>query len=102
MTKDKLSIRLKIAGKSYPLGVDPAKEEIYRRAESEINDYVVRMTQQQYKGFEERDYLAMAALRFAIEYVDMSRSRKVQDEDMLALERIDARLESYLDESALK
>ncbi|MDE6857593.1 MAG: cell division protein ZapA [Alistipes sp.] len=102
MAKDELSIRLKIAGKSYPMKIAPEKEEVYRQAESEINDYFARIRQRKYKYFEDRDYLALAALKFAIDKVDMARSREVLDEDMRALERIDAALADYLDGEALK
>lgn len=102
MAKDELSIRLKIAGKSYPMKIAPEKEEIYRQAESEINDYLVRIRKRQYRNFDDRDYIALAALKFAIDKVDMARSREVLDEDMLALERIDAVLAGYLDGEALK
>ena len=33
MNDDKLDIKLKIAGKSYSMRIDPQKEEIYRLAE---------------------------------------------------------------------
>lgn len=102
MAKDKLSIRLKIAGRSYPVEIVPEKEEIYRQAASEINDYFGRIRQRQYKGFEDSDYLALSALKFAIDKVDMARSREVQSEDLQALERIDAALADYLDGEALK
>ncbi|MCH5335680.1 MAG: cell division protein ZapA [Alistipes sp.] len=98
MAEGKLSIRLIIDGRQYKLNVSPDKEEVYRRAESELNDYVGLLKRKAYKEFGDNDYLALAALKFAIEKVDMSRSREVTDDDMQALAGIDSRLESYLNE----
>lgn len=102
MEKEKLSIRLNIAGKAYSLVIAPEKEEAYRQAAAEINDYFGRIRQRQFKKYEDKDYMALTALKFAIDKVDMSRSREVLDEDMLALEKIDAALSDYLDGEALK
>lgn len=96
MADNKLSIRLKIAGREYPLGVNPEKEEVYRRAESEINGYVVQMRNHFGSSLDDNGCLALAALKFAIDKIELSRSREVGDEDMKALENIDMRLERYL------
>ena len=92
----KQAITLKIAGKSYPLNIDREKEEVYRLAERDVNTYLGRVKQQQIKGWSDTDYMAIAALNFAISHVKMRRSREVEDEDLKRLETLEAELERYL------
>lgn len=97
MAEDKkITVRLTLAGKSYPLGLDPEKEEMYRRAEQEVNEYFAKMKKQKFKNFEDADYMALTALKFAIDKVEMTRNREVTDADMKSLQRIDAMLDDYL------
>ena len=95
MADEKISMRLNIDGKPYQMSATPEKEEVYRRAVSEINGYISSLRAKHQK-LEERDYLALAALKFAIDKTDLMRSREVGDEDMTALKNIDRRLEEYL------
>lgn len=92
----KQAITLKIAGKSYPFNIESGKEEAYRLAEREINSYVALIKQQNIKGWGEQDYLAMAALKFAIANVSIRQSREIDNEDLRKLEKIDAEIDSYL------
>lgn len=93
----KQAITLKIAGKSYPLTIDREKEEVYRLAEREVNAYLGRVKLQHVKGWNDADYIAIAALNFAISNVNMRRSREVEDEDLKRLQQLDNELEHYLD-----
>lgn len=92
----KQAITLKIAGKSYPFDIESGKEEIYRLAEREVNNYLALIKQQNIKGWKEQDYLAMAALKFAIVDVGMRQSRRVGSEEVRRLEALDAEIDSYL------
>ena len=96
MAEEKLQMRLNIEGKQYPMSVPAEKEEIYRRAASEINAYAGSLRNKLQGKLDERDFLALAALKFAIDKIDLQRSREVGDEDMAAMSRIDKRLDSYL------
>ena len=93
MVADKLDIKLTIAGKVYPLTIDRVKEERYRRAESEINKIVTEF-RGRYRA-EREDYLALAALRIALENVDMEMSRSL-GEEIDALKTIDREMDEYL------
>ena len=84
----KQAITLKIAGKSYPFNIESGKEEIYRLAEREVNSYLALIKQQHIKNWNDQDYLAMAALKFAIANVGMRQSREIDSEDMKQLEKI--------------
>ena len=96
MADEKISMRLNIDGKQYQMGALPEKEEVYRRAASEINAYIGSLRAKHQDKLEARDYLALAALKFAIDKIDLLRTREVLDEDMQALKEIDSRLENYL------
>ncbi|MEG1621881.1 MAG: cell division protein ZapA [Alistipes sp.] len=96
--KKKLTITLKIAEKSYRLEIVPDKEESYRLAEREVNGYIAKFKQAQYKEFSTQDYLAMAALHLAISNVVMKQSREVGDDDMQALDHLNNELDHYLNQ----
>ncbi len=63
MTKG-FRITLKIAGREYPLTIDPAKEWEYRKAAREINELVALYSKRYSADME--NYLAMAALQTAM------------------------------------
>ena len=90
------SITLKIAGRSYSLSIESEKEEMYRLAERELNDYIKLIKQQNFKDWIPQDYLSMAALRFAIANVDLRQHRQVDGEDLVRLEQMDAKIFDYL------
>ena len=92
----KQAITLKIAGKSYPFNIESGKEEVYRLAEREVNSYLVLIKQQNIKGWGDQDYLAMAALKFAIANVAMRQSREVDNEDLNKLEKIGTEIDTHL------
>ena len=92
----KQAITLKIAGKSYSFTIESGKEEAYRLAEREVNDYLTRIKQENYKGWNEPDYLAMTALRVAINNVDIRQRRERTDDDLGRLGELDRQLDDYL------
>jgi cell division protein ZapA len=57
-------ITLKIAGREYPLTIDPAQEWEYRKAAREINELVALYSKRYSADME--NYLAMAALQTAM------------------------------------
>jgi len=87
------AITLKIAGKSYSLNIESEKEEVYRLAEREVNNYLAAIKQNNFKNWTDQDYLSMAALKFAIANVDMRQSRELGDEDLKHLGRLGEELE---------
>ena len=66
---DKLSIRINIGDKYYPLRIERSEEEIIRKAAKTINDKLT-----QYRGkYSERDMvdlLAMTALQYTKKYIE--------------------------------
>ena len=67
--EDKLSIRINIADRYYPLKIDREDEEKIRRAAKMINDKVLQY-KQRYIDKDVQDFLAMAALQFVIKIVE--------------------------------
>ncbi len=92
-TKETFRITLNIAGKSYPLNIEREKEEIFRKAEKEINRWVATLESQFLSDTE--GYLAMSALQLALKVVEMETSRSLGD-DIDALQELDRKLDEHL------
>jgi len=67
---EKLSINIKIDGRSYPLKVDRLEEEKYRKAAKIINDIVLQY-RQKYFTSDTQDFLAMTAIQFVAKSIDL-------------------------------
>ena len=66
---DKLSIRINIADRYYPLKIDRKDEEKIRKAARSINEKVLQY-KQKYGDKDTQDFLAMSALQFVIKVLD--------------------------------
>ncbi|MBR3853763.1 MAG: cell division protein ZapA, partial [Tidjanibacter sp.] len=84
---------LDIAGKKYPLRIERAKEELYRKAEKEINRWVATI-ESRYR-MDKEGCLAMAALQVALQNVEHATSRNI-DDDLAELTAIERTLDDYL------
>jgi cell division protein ZapA (FtsZ GTPase activity inhibitor) len=62
---DKLSIRVNVADRYYPLKVERENEEKIRRAARMINEKVLQY-KQRYSDKDTQDFLAMASLQYVI------------------------------------
>lgn len=91
---DKLSIRVNVADRYYPLKIEKDDEEKIRRAAKMINDKVL-MYKQRYADKDTQDFLAMAALQFVIQIID---EEKGESDDALPeiLGELNRKLESAL------
>lgn len=67
---EKLSIRIKIDGRDYPLKVDRDEEEKFRKAAKIINDTLVQY-RQKYSSNNTQDFLAMTAFQFALKNIEL-------------------------------
>jgi cell division protein ZapA len=93
---EKLSIRVNVADRFYPLRVDRGDEERIRKAAKLINDKVLQY-KQRYNDKDVQDFLAMAALQYVIKVLEMENN---QDAGPLvnAVALLDQKLESLLKE----
>ncbi len=66
---DKLSIRVNLAERYYPLKIDRGDEEKIRRAARMINEKVLQY-KQKYADKDTQDFMAMAALQFVIKVIE--------------------------------
>ena len=67
---DKLSIKIKIDGREYPLKVARDDEENYRKAAKIINDTII-LYRQKYSSNNTQDFLAMTAFQFALKNLEL-------------------------------
>ncbi len=73
---DKLSIRVNVADRYYPLRIDRNDEERIRLAAKLINDKVLQY-KQRYTDKDEQDFLSMAALQFVIRLLELETKHDV-------------------------
>lgn len=66
---DKLSIRVNVADRYYPLKIDRKDEEKIRKAAKMINEKVLQY-KQRYTDKDIQDFLAMAALQYVIKVIE--------------------------------
>ncbi len=74
--EDKLSIRVNVADRYYPLRIDRAEEERIRKAAKMINEKVLQY-KQHYSDKDLQDFLGMAALQFVIKLLELEEQQDV-------------------------
>ena len=67
--EDKLSIRVNVADRYYPLKIERQDEEKIRKAAKMINEKVLQY-KQRYADKDTQDFLAMAALQYVIKVIE--------------------------------
>jgi cell division protein ZapA len=90
----KIKVNISIAGKSYPMTVDVANEELYRVAAKHLNETIAEFGRVPH--FDSQDRLAMAAFRFSILSLTSERNTSLGDEDIEELEAITQRIRNYV------
>ncbi|HOP04225.1 MAG TPA: cell division protein ZapA [Tenuifilaceae bacterium] len=93
---DKLSIRVNVADRFYPLKIDRKDEEKIRKAAKLINEKVLQY-KQRYNDKDLQDFLAMAALQFVIKLLESENRFEVPQ----VLDKIDE-LDEWLADSLEK
>lgn len=90
------SIKVTIAGRSYPITVSDREEPFVHEAVKKINDRVKHL-ESAYSVKDKQDLLAMVALQFATQYLE-TESKVIEDQDGLLdeLTGIDAILTKQL------
>ena len=91
---DKLSIRVNIAERYYPLRIVREDEEKIRKAARLINEKILQY-KQKYVDKDTQDFIAMAALQFVIRNIELegiSKSSALEE----SLKELNDELESFL------
>ncbi|HYX08950.1 MAG TPA: cell division protein ZapA [Bacteroidales bacterium] len=91
---DKLSIKVNVADRYYPLKIERKDEERIRRAAKMINDKVLQY-KQKYADKDIQDFLAMASLQYVIKLLEFEQQTDVSPL-VDGIRELDQELEQYL------
>jgi hypothetical protein len=92
--EDKLSIKVNLVDRYYPLKIDSRDEERIRKASRLINERVIQY-KQRYADKDTQDFLAMAALQFVIKNLEFE--EQVNEQPFFdQLNQINNDLDNYL------
>lgn len=94
MNDDKLSIKISVADRYYPLRIAPENEEQIRAAAVKINQ-VIEHFRAKYSGQDLQDALAMASLHFVTSLMDLEKAQE-SDQTLDELTALDTMLGDYL------
>jgi cell division protein ZapA (FtsZ GTPase activity inhibitor) len=75
--EDKLSIRVNIADRFYPLKIDRSEEESIRKAAKLLNERVLQY-KQRYADKDVVDFIAMSALQLVTRLVELEEKQDVE------------------------
>ncbi len=92
---DKLSIRVNVADRYYPLKVERENEERIRKAARMINEKVLQY-KQRYSDKDVQDFLAMASLQYVIKLIEEEEKLsdlQIPDTVRELIEKIDSALD---------
>jgi cell division protein ZapA len=92
--EDKLSIKVNVADRYYPLKIERRDEEKIRKAARLINEKVLQY-KQRYLDKDAQDFLAMAALQFVTRIIEMEDKLNVSPLEQ-KLQDLNEELEEYL------
>ncbi|WP_421919840.1 cell division protein ZapA [Marinifilum sp.] len=86
--ENKLSIKVNVADRTYPLNIDRKQEEVIRKAAKMINEKVLQY-KQRYKDKDTQDFLAMASLQYVIKFIELENKADVAPvyNELKAMER---------------
>jgi cell division protein ZapA (FtsZ GTPase activity inhibitor) len=91
---DKLSIKVNVADRYYPLKIERKDEEKIRKAARLINEKVLQY-KQRYLDKDVQDFLAMAALQFVTRIIEVEDKTDVSPMEQ-KLQDLNEELEEYL------
>lgn len=94
MAEGKVKINLSIAGRSYPMTIDAANEELYREATKRLNDKITEYSK--IAKFDIQDRVAMAALRYSILALSTEHSASLGNDDIEELHAIEELIRKYV------
>ena len=93
---DKLSIRVNLVDRYYPLKIDRKDEEKIREAGKIINEKVLQY-KQKYSDKDVQDFLAMAALQYVTKLIELEENKETS-KLVETIKELNEELEVYLKE----
>ena len=97
--KDKLSIKVTVAGRIYPLAIERDEEENVRKAVKLINEKVSEF-EKNFDIKDRQDLLSMVALNFVPQYLEAKDSLQKDDKGVIdKLEKLDKMISAELDKA---
>ena len=97
--KDKLSIKVTVAGRIYPLAIERDEEENVRKAVKLINEKVSEF-EKNFDIKDRQDLLSMVALNFVPQYLEAKDSLQKDDKGVIEkLEKLDKMISAELDKA---
>ena len=94
MNDEKLTIRVNIADRYYPLTIKKLEEEKVRKSAKLINDTVLQY-KKLYVDKDEQDFLAMALLQYVTKLIELEAKQNIAT-FVKQIKEIDHDLEDYL------
>ena len=94
MAEGKIKINIAIAGKSYPMPIDAANEELYRVAAKRLNEKISEFSK--IPSFDIQDRVAMAALLYSILALNTEQNSALGNDDVEELHAIEERIRTYI------
>lgn len=94
MSDDKLTIRVNIADRYYPIKIERQEEEQVRKAAKRINDTVLQY-RKLYKDKDGQDFLAMAVLQYVNKLIESEDKQNIAP-FVEEIKGIESELEDYL------
>jgi cell division protein ZapA len=94
MDEEKLSIKINVADRYYPLKIAAADEERIRAAAKRINEKIMQY-HQRYVNRDIQDALSMAALQFMMKLMEYEESTNIAPV-VKGIQQLDKLLEEYL------
>ncbi len=91
-----LSIKVSIAGRTYPLTIQREEEEVIRRAAKNINDSL-KTLEDSYAVKDKQDLLAMTAIQMAVQLTTQKKEVE-HDHYKDQLLELDAKLSDYINQ----
>lgn len=94
MNGEKITIRVNIAERYYPLTIARSEEEAIRKMAKQINEVLFQYSQR-YPGKETQDYMAMALLQYALQTQSLSKQNNIAP-ILEKMEQLNKDLEGFL------
>ncbi len=91
---DKLTIRINLADRYYPLKIPVKDEEKIRKAAKMINEKIL-MYKQKYSDKDVQDFLAMAALQYVVKVIDFEEMSDISP-ILVEVQDLNREMEEYL------